>query len=241
MKSQYQKTLVKSANPQKLKIKGLTIKQNDSDIDYKKLQTKSIYYHCLYPTSKPNCIETWEHEFGECNWKKIWKIVNNPISHNKKKQLHWKSVHRAIYSETRLERMGKSNGVCTLCKIQDENILHLFVTCTKIKHVWSQIGLWLSDLVNEPIVLNDQVKCFGMWKEELKEVNHIINLVIIETKWRIWKNRNSVKYGNEKCEELEKLINDIKIGTKEDIRNFALSKLHKRIKTKLNPIIDVLL
>ena len=39
-------------NSQKLQIKGLSIKQNDSDINYTKLETKSIYFHYLYPTPK---------------------------------------------------------------------------------------------------------------------------------------------------------------------------------------------
>ena len=169
-------------NSQKLQIKGLSIKQNDSDINYTKLKTKSIYFHYLYPTPRPSCIEKWENEFEECNWKQVWNLTNNPIISNKKKQLQWKFIHRAIYSVSRLASMGKSNGICMLCKAHEEDIHHLFVKCKMIERVWSQLELWLSKLFNVHITVKDKEKCLGIWKEEFKEINYIINLIIIEAK-----------------------------------------------------------
>ena len=137
--------------------------------------------------------------------------------------------------------MGKSNGICMLCKTHEEDIHHLFIKCKMIERVWSQLELWLSKLFNVHITVKDKEKCLGIWKEEFKESNYIINLIIIDAKWRIWKNRNSVKYGNENCKLSVTLMNKIRNGVKEDIRIFSHSSLCSKLKIKLKPVIELLI
>lgn len=113
---------------------------NNSEIELEKLKTRDIYYQCLYPIKIPKFIESWETILEtEISWKEIFKILDKTFQGNKQKQLHWKIIHRAIYSETKLAGMGKSNGICKLCNLELEDITHLFFRCRNIKNIWGDI------------------------------------------------------------------------------------------------------
>ena len=49
---------------------------------------------------------------------------------------HWKIIQRAIYSESRLQKMKRSDGKCILCKNEIETICHLLFECDKIAPLW---------------------------------------------------------------------------------------------------------
>ena len=81
---------------------------------------------------------------------------------------------------------------------------------------------------------------FGISNENTIIENHITNLYIYETKWQIWKNRNSVKYGNKECISLETLYQNI---VKSAIKQSKLflefeSKQSKALAPKLKPLIN---
>ena len=54
---------------------------------------------------------------------------------NKEKQLHWKIIHNAIFTEYKLSLMGKSDGKYHFCKIETEYLTHLFYECRVTKDV----------------------------------------------------------------------------------------------------------
>ena len=122
-------------NSKNIRILDDKISLNNSDRDFWKLKTKEIYFHCLYPIKKPKCIEAWESILHcEISWKDVCKIINKSIQGNKQKQLHWKIIQRALYSEVRLEKIGKSTNktliltlvlVIFLCFVIEENLKFL--------------------------------------------------------------------------------------------------------------------
>ena len=65
---------------------------------------------------KPNYITKWESSFNvNINWKKQWiSSLETPLS-NTEKQLHWKIVHNAVFTEYKLSLMGRSDGKCHFC------------------------------------------------------------------------------------------------------------------------------
>ena len=54
-------------------------------------------------------------------------------------QFQWKCLHNIVYSEYRLQKMGKSNGQCHFCNNELEFLMHLFYRCHKIKHVLDEL------------------------------------------------------------------------------------------------------
>ena len=55
----------------------------------------------------------WESMFNaSINWKNQWKYsLKTPLT-NKVKQLHWKIIHNAIFTEYKLSLMGRPDGKC---------------------------------------------------------------------------------------------------------------------------------
>ena len=102
-------------------------------------------------------------------------------------------------------------------------------------NVWLEVVLMINELLNTNIVLDNYMKMFGIWFHDFKEKNYIINVIIIETKWQIWKNRNCVRYGNKKSENVEKIFRSIKKGIKDDLTFYKLKD--SKIRNKLDSII----
>jgi hypothetical protein len=92
--------------------------------------------------------------------------------------------------------MGLSNGICSVCNTHREDLQHLFWGCTNAKSIWTQlmpcIQEYSNDILNEHINNPEKLALFGYSKVNKKSV--VLNTIIFETKWAIWKNRNSVKY-----------------------------------------------
>jgi hypothetical protein len=113
---------------------------NGKKITLSKLKMKEVYFHCLYPMNPPICEKKWDMLLNEkFEWKLIYKSITNPLQSRKKIDFHWKTIHRAVFTESRLEKMHKSNGKCKLCNIEIETTVHLLFFCTKITKVWSLI------------------------------------------------------------------------------------------------------
>ena len=78
---------------------------------------------------------------------------------------HWKVIHRAIYSETRLQKMKRSNNICKLCGIQPQNPRHLLYECSKVSGVWRAIENMQSDIIKENIKITLEYVIFGLYKD----------------------------------------------------------------------------
>ena len=231
----------KLENNNGLKMTQQSITKNNVDINPLKLTTKEIYYHCLYPCEPPNCINAWKNIFVSFDWKNVCKLLFNPLQSNCKKQYHWRTVHRVLYCEDRLARMGKSNGICTLCNIETEDIVHMLISCDHIKELWTKITVMMNKMFNVNIILDEKNILFGLWVNQLREKNHIVNLIIFETKWQIWKNRNCVKYGKERSKSIDELYRYVNKGIKNDLKLYLDTKRKTKLGQKLSKDIEIIL
>ena len=124
--------------------------------------------------------------------------------------------------------------------MHEEDMCHLFFECPKIAEIWTDIETLLTDIILENVTLEFQDVIFGVYFEELKEKNHLINLIILEVKWQIWKNRNSVKYGNKTSLTKEHLLNKIKLNSRNEAKLFLKGEEKNVIKQKVNFLFDSL-
>ncbi|MCP3888194.1 MAG: zinc-binding domain-containing protein, partial [Desulfobulbaceae bacterium] len=232
--------LEKIEDSTKLSISHNRIFKNGIEIEPIKLKTKDIYFHCLYPCEYPKYINVWKGLFESFNWKCVCKQIANPLLCNKKKQFHWKTVHRSLYCESRLASMGKSDGICKLCTNEQEDIIHMLLDCRLISNVWLKVTLMINELLDTDIVLDNYMKMFGVYIRDLKEKNYIVNMILFETKWQIWKNRNCVRYGNKKSENTDTIFSYIKKGIKDDLILYKHkdSKLRNKLDIIINDIIN---
>lgn len=107
----------------------------NKDVSLKLLQKE------LNIKTKPNCELKWNIYFNkELPWKQIWSKIYYNFASRKSNQLSWKIIHNIVYTEEKLQKIGRSrNGLCHFCKIQLETLVHLFYGCNVIQELWRRI------------------------------------------------------------------------------------------------------
>ena len=93
-------------------------------------------------------------------------------------QFQWKCLHNIVYSEYRLQKIGKSNGQCHFCKNKIESLMHLFYRCHKIKHVLDELKHIFNSIFEKNIVLVENNLIIGVYEGEMTEDLLLMNLVI---------------------------------------------------------------
>ena len=193
-----------------LEIKDCSIFINGNEILLRNLQSRDIYFSLLYPQKYPSCVTAWENIMQKKqNWAKIFINLTDSIQLNKRKEFHWKCLHRAVFTEMRLKCMKRSDGICVLCESDDETTCHLLFECPCINKVWDNLAKIISDQTTYKSVIDLEDVLFNVKERENEGLNELLNCVIYEGKWQIWKNRNNVKYGKKEKKLVNELVNDI--------------------------------
>ena len=107
-------------------------------------------------------------------------------------------LHRVIHTEQKLALFGLSLGLCKMCNVHQESLVHLLWDRPFAKQIWCKIipriELYLLNELDIELVNPIQTTLLGMYSFQSK--TKLVNTLIIETKWMIWKNRNDMKYNN---------------------------------------------
>ena len=210
------------------------------DIPYKKLKLKDLYNQCLYPVSIPTCVITWSRIFQiEPSLDNMFSY-NHFIHHKKSQELHWKILHRAIYSEEKLRLMNKSNGICKLCNIENETLCHLFHQCSKISNIWPKIHKVITNVTGKTFPMDSIHIMLGYNKTIIgDEITRIMyNYFVFITKWLIWKHRNNVKFGTTNLQTSEFIYNETIKLCKDEAENIRKSYKWKKCNTELKSMLS---
>jgi hypothetical protein len=152
---------------------------------------------------------------------------------------YWKVLHRSIFTETRLLRMRKSDGICKLCNLDPETIIHLLYSCTKIHRTWYYIEQEISKITNTNVLLNERDIIFGLDKNENpKHVYCIGNFIILQCKWIIWKHRNEVKYSKLVVRDCVSLFKQTMLACKLNTTLLLLSQKSTKLDIKCRGILE---
>ena len=209
------------------------IQINDSDITFKKLKQKEIYFVYLYPQPIPSCVNYWNRILEtENDTKNVFSECKNILCDKKVLDFHWKIVHHAVYSEVRLKKMNKSNGKCKLCIEQDETLCHLFYDCKYIKPIWQQLQRHVLNIFESDILLNAECVILGIRSHqmEIKSTRTLYNFLIFNSVWCIWKHRNNIKYDAKQVSSVSEMLNTIATFCKEQADLLINHKKTKMLK-----------
>ena len=215
-----------------LKIDGINIYSETGNlIKPEKLRPKNIQ-KALNPVSIPKAQIKWENDYGEdLNWSLIWGLFKSLDVKNKIIDFHWKSVHNIVYTEYRLMRMGLSQvqGKCHFCKHHFETQSHLFYNCKIIYPLIAYIETLLEKVeITRNIPLQEQNMIIGFYEGSFEGLV-LGNIILIVTKWVIWKQRNKIKY-----EKINISFTDIKRKVVFELKECLNLRLNHKVNRKPN-------
>ena len=172
------------------------IKDQNLSITKIKPEKKQIYQKILQEGSKQHEItreKQWKKYIPNMNFKKIWKNTYKSHGNSFTKDLHYRLLHYSTKTNMYMNKCSKeTDPKCNYCKQNEENI-HLFIQCIRIKNIWKYYQTILQKLTGrnynpEQYLLTLSVDKLN--KNTTKLTLTIIQIIIFE----IWTTRNNNKH-----------------------------------------------
>ncbi len=213
------------------------------------LTSKDIYQ--AVSLNENVCIKSkdyWNSKFHNVNIDfNMWFRVNftNALIPRNCIDFNWKIFHGIVNTEQKLERMNFSDGICKLCKKEQENLEHLLIKCNKTNDIWNFVQTILCICGFNDVLNNFNVMC-GIHYDDPN--SNIINMILSIVRFIIWKRRNLNRYENEFTDMLKTkkwIISDIRkhvsmlMFTKLVKKNYIISQKLKSITFVLKSYIDI--
>ena len=129
-------------------------------------------------------------------WRKIWSNSYQSYASVKAKQFQWKFLHNVPFTEHKLNLMGVSNGLCNICKKERETLIHLFWDCPKTKQIWKNIDELFEKITKDLNLKIEKLSFLNIAFGYRDTQADVINTILFETKWQIWKYRNDCKFSS---------------------------------------------
>ena len=169
----------------------------------KDLTSKEIYEIFLHDKNPSILSKTYWEQVAfpgyHFNWES-WFHYNfeNKLTPRKCKDQAFKIFHSLLSTESRLKRMGYSNGACSICG-EYENIFHLIWTCSYKIKIWKLMEQLIKTSLLPTFTLNKLEAICGYFVLELNDDEvSIINMLLSMVRYHIWLARNSTRYENKK-------------------------------------------
>lgn len=117
------------------------------------LSWKNIYSLLLVlPSLVPKSAGFWGSVVGRPinQWASAWRKSHFKLCENKKNDILWLILHRAVRVRYSLKSWGYiNNDKCAVCD-RVETIEHCFLECRRVVRVWSHFSLFISSLAGSP-------------------------------------------------------------------------------------------
>ena len=183
----------------------------------------------------PTAESKYEEIFSahDLRWEQFYLLPRKATLDSKTREFQYKLLHRIIYTNKILYKMGLvPSPMCSFCGNTEESLEHLFIYCDTSKHFWSSLTEWLNEFGFDVRYLSTFDIAFGLTSKDSLLLNH----VIILGKYIIYQSRSLnikptltlLKAKIRSTYQIESLI----------AKNNEDSKIHKKKWQKLLPFVD---
>lgn len=163
------------------------------------LSCKNFYKLLLtLPSNAPRCAGFWGAVVGRSinRWTSVWRKSRLKLNENKKNDLLWLIVHRAVKVRYALKSWGYiNNDRCAICN-RVETIEHCFLECTRVVTVWNFFAPTLSRFLNSPFSVST-LSVFYPFSDTQPSISPLLYYFFIGTVlyWS-WYARNQATFRN---------------------------------------------
>ena len=187
---------------------------------------KNLYSLLLdLPSASPRSSGFWAASLKRPmnRWAAVWRKSRLKLIENKKTDLLWLIIHRAIKVRYALKTWGYKvkSDKCALCS-QVETIEHCFLFCPRVRAVWRYFTPYLSRLSSSPFSVNSSCIFFPFLSHASSPSFSLYCYVIATVLFWIWQTRNLATFRNSVL-NVNQIVNLIKkdiscriLGAKQD-------------------------
>ena len=119
-------------------------------------------------------------------WSGSYRLMSQLKWDNKMKWLQYNIIRSCLKTNNTVNHfMPNVSPLCTYCGLEPERILHLFVTCERVKNFWQEVHDFFIQL-NFFVPLDRSKILFGIHD---KPPDSIVNYILLAGKQYIWRNK----------------------------------------------------
>ena len=161
---------------------------------------KNLYATLLeLPSASPRSSGFWAASLKRPmnRWATVWRKSRLKLIENKKTDLLWLIIHRAIKVRYALKAWGYKvkSGKCALCS-QAETIEHCLLFCPRVRAVWRYFTPYLSRLSNSPFSVNPSCVFFPFSSHPSSPSFSLYCYLIATILFWTWQTRNLATFRN---------------------------------------------
>ena len=113
---------------------------------------------------------------------------------NKLVDFEWRLAHNVLYTNQRVAKWGKSDGVCPIHNCNDiESVSHIFWVCPKVSPIITWLDKILKSVLGHDFHLDYNYYMYGINPQVKSDVSRLVLdrvwVILSTTKFVIWKSR----------------------------------------------------
>jgi hypothetical protein len=177
-----------NVNPEK---EDIFLQIGKESIPIKIVSSKKLYWaihskQMEAPTCKENWFKKYGIDFTESKWKTIFTLAKSVLCDTKLIEFQYKIIHKTYASNSYVSNFDNTvDKTCLQCKVED-NTVHFFVDCNKVKLFWEHFKDFISRSQGNPCSLTTCEIIFGKFGIS----NLSVNFFILYAKWYIHLNKS---------------------------------------------------
>ena len=188
--------------------------------------TVKFLYKLLFnpPATTSPGVERWSNIYPTISWKTLWNFVFDDFTENRKNELQWFILHRAVKTAQKLaEWKYLISPNCSVCG-RPETITHLFLNCNRSKSVWA----WAMNILSSLTKVSSDLRIIAFFLPfEKPKRRNILAWFVKSVNYAVWKFRNISHFDHIHKEAID-IINFIKSDIRQriymDLDRYGLDK-----------------
>jgi hypothetical protein len=147
------------------------------------------------PTSEKKWMENELLQIDNDDWTNIYESASKLTTDTKLQTFQFKITHRILACKTNLYTWKiKENDICSICNSEKDTIEHHLVMCEETLEFWNQIRRWWKSVTQANFTVGIYDLILGLPNENNDKLINQFNLLLLLTRYHIYRNKQIDKH-----------------------------------------------